>query len=359
MNLTESDYLLGLSRVTGLGPVKIKKFLEILGSAEEFWKIDEADLQELKLPKELAKSFLHLRSSLDLVLERKKLNESGIQILGMTVEGYPPLLREIYDPPVVLYVRGELDPDSAKIGVVGTRIMTVYGRQVTAALAGELAMSGLTIVSGLARGVDALAHRTALEVGGKTVAVLGSGLDNVYPAENRGLAEKIVASGGAVVSEYPPETAATVGTFPARNRIIAGLSEGVLVTEAGEDSGSLITANAAADQGRTVFGVPGSIFSRQSAGTNELLKIGAKVVTGSRDILEELSIEYKSVEMVEVKPDNEMEAAILGKVSGEPVHFDELVRNTGISSGELGAALTVMVISGKLIDLGGYYAKRN
>src|SRR2546429_8325571 len=270
MNLTESDYLLGLSRVTGLGPVKIKKFLEILGSAEEFWKIDEADLQELKLPKELAKSFLHLRSSLDLILERKKLNESGIQILGMTVEGYPPLLREIYDPPVVLYVRGELDPNSAKIGVVGTRIMTVDGRQVTAALAGELAMSGLTIVSGLARGVDALAHRTALEVGGKTVAVLGSGLDNVYPAENRGLAEKIVASGGAVVSEYPPETAATVGTFPARNRIIAGLSEGVLVTEAGEDSGSLITANAAADQGRTGFWVARADFFRPRGGSNEL-----------------------------------------------------------------------------------------
>lgn len=257
--------------------------------------------RELKLPGNVKESITSNRKKIDLAKEIDSLGRSSISIVTISDSNYPKLLREIYDPPTVLYVRGHLDSNDLKIAVVGTRLMTVYGHQVTENLASELVAAGFTIVSGLARGVDALAHRAALQAGGQTIAVLGSGLNKVYPSENKFLADQIALS-GAVSSEYAPESEPSLGTFPSRNRIIAGLSKGVLVTEAGEDSGSLITANLAAEYGRETFTVPGPITSRQSAGANNLAKIGAKVVTSAADITEEFDLStLKTAEMVPVK----------------------------------------------------------
>lgn len=359
MKLNENDYLLGLSRVAGLGPVRVKQVLAILGSAKSFWEISEKNLAELKLNKDVVKNFLDLRSSIGLLAEKKKLREDRIEIVGLNSEKYPSLLRETYDPPIVLYVRGNLEPESTKVGVVGARLVTSYGSQVTLKLSADLATSGITVVSGLANGVDGLAHKASLEVGGRTIAVLGSGLNCIYPSGHQKLAENI-ANSGALVSEYPPDFLPVRGSFPARNRIISGMSVGVVVTEAGENSGSLITARVAIDQDRAVYAVPGSIFSKQSKGTNNLLKQGAKPVDSAQDILEDLEVASVPVEFREIKGDNPTEDSLLASMNGEPVHFDDLVRSTKLSPGEVGAALTVMVISGKLIDLGGsYYGKRH
>ena len=358
--ISSSAYLLGLSLIPGLGPARIKILQQHFPDPAEVWGLSEKSLRALKLPEGVASSILEYRKKIDLEGELAKLSKAAIKIITLLDDDYPPLLREIYDPPPVLYVRGNLRPLAPKIAVVGTRLMTVYGHQVTESLTRDLVGTGLTIVSGLARGVDAMAHRTALAAGGETIAVLGSGLNQVYPPENKHLAEEI-AQQGAVISEYPPAVEAARGTFPARNRIISGLSLGVVVTEAGEDSGSLITANSAAEQGRLVFSVPGPVNSRQSAGANSLIKVGAKLVTSTEDILDELNLAEKIVpqEMVAIKPANSTEGKILETLTAEPTHFDDLVRTTKLPAGKLGSALTVMVISGKVADLGGNFYARN
>ena len=357
--MNDTKYLFGLSQIPGLGPVRIKALLQIIASPKNLWRLPQRNLDQIKLPRDVREAFTLVRDSFDLEAEYDKIIQSGITIIGLTDSTYPKLLKEIYDPPTVLFVRGSLDPVSTKIAVVGTRLMTTYGHQVTASLTEELAQGGLTVVSGLARGVDALAHRTTLQVGGVTVAVLGSGLDRIYPSENRHLAEEIVARGGAVISEYLPDQDPTAGSFPARNRIIAGLASAVVVTEAGEDSGSLITAEQALEQGRLVFAVPGSIHSKQSRGANHLISQGAKMVTSTADILDELNLTVSAQPLVEITAANQEEATILDQLSSDPVHFDDLVRSTKLRSDKLGAALTVMVISGKVRDLGGsFYARR-
>ncbi|HET7713376.1 MAG TPA: DNA-processing protein DprA, partial [Patescibacteria group bacterium] len=347
------EYLLGLSLIPDLGNVRIKLLLEHLGSPRLIWQMSEREVRALKLPSSVQNSFLENRKKIDLAREFDDVITNGVTLLTLSDDNYPPLLKEIYDPPAVLYIKGKLNPTSLKIGVVGTRLMTAYGHQLTQSLTQSLVASGLTIVSGLARGVDSLAHRSTLQSGGVTVAVLGSGLNRIYPAENKHLAEEITQK-GAVISEYALNCEATRGTFPARNRIISGLCLGVLVTEAGEDSGSLITANAALEQGRHVFSVPGPINSRQSVGTNSLLKIGAKLVTGADDILEELNLEGVSArEMTPITGDTPDEVSVLNILSLEPFHIDDLARATKIPAGKLGGVLTVMVISGKVSDLGG------
>ncbi|MBU1879469.1 MAG: DNA-processing protein DprA, partial [Chloroflexi bacterium] len=269
---------------------------------------------------------------------------------------YPALLREIHGAPPVLYVRGELLPrDEWALAVVGTRRVTAYGREVTSRLAGELARCGVTVVSGLARGVDTVAHRAALDAGGRTIAVLGSGLDVVYPAENRKLAQQI-AEQGALVSDYSLGTRPEAGNFPARNRIISGLALGTLVTEAGAGSGALITADYALDQGREVFAVPGSILSRGSAGTNDRIQQGgAKLVASVPDILEELNLTMIAdhQEAREVLPANETEAALLAQLAAEPVHIDQLARGAALPVAEVSAALTMMELKGLVRHAGG------
>jgi DNA processing protein len=240
------------------------------------------------------------------------------------------------------------------VAVVGTRRASTYGREVTRRLVSVLAQSGVTIVSGLARGIDAVAHQTALEAGGRTIAVLGCGIDLVYPPEHRELARRIAAQ-GALVSEYPLGTQPEPGNFPPRNRIISGLSLGVVITEAGRDSGALITADYAAEQGRDVFAVPGSILSAGCAGTNRLIQDGAKPVLDAADILQELNLTMvaEQKEARQALPTTETEALILAHLSAEPVHVDDLTRAVGLPVAQVTSTLALMELKGMVRQVGG------
>jgi len=247
-----------------------------------------------------------------------------------------------------------MEEDAWAVAVVGTRRSSPYGREVTRRLSAALARSGITIVSGLARGIDGEAHRAALEAGGRTIAVLGCGVDQVYPPEHRKLAAQIIAQ-GAVVSDYPLGTRPEGGNFPPRNRIISGLSLGVLITEAPVRSGALITANYAAEQGRDVFAVPGPILVRRSAGTNALIQDGAKLVLGPEDILEELNLNMvvEQVEARQVLPADETEAALLSHLSAEPTHVDEIRQQVGLSIEQVTGTLALMELKGMVRQVGG------
>ncbi len=269
---------------------------------------------------------------------------------------YPALLAKIYDPPRELYVRGVLPPaDSLYFAVVGTRAATLYGKQVTHEIVRELARAGVVIVSGLALGIDGDAHRAALEVSGRTVAVLGSGIDraSVYPPEHRGLADQIVEAGGAVIAEYPPETPPTKYSFPQRNRIIAGMSVGVLIVEAKEKSGALITAQFALDEGREVCAVPGPVTSETARGPHRLLKAGARLVADARDVLELLGIE-EAPRPATPKLEG-AEAALFASISHEPVHIDTLAEATKLDIATLTSTLAIMEINGFVKNIGGMH----
>ena len=255
----------------------------------------------------------------------------------------------------MLYLRGSLTPaDEWSVAVVGTRRATVYGKEATRLIAGELARAGVTVISGLARGIDTVAHQAALDAGGRTIAVLGSGVDVTYPAENRRLMQRIIKE-GAVLSEYalgrPPEA----GNFPPRNRVISGLSLGAVVVEAGRRSGALITADYAVEQGRDVFAVPGNIFNRNSQGCNRLIQQGAKLILRVEDILEELNLTMvaQQLELRAVVPENETESLVLGFLSGDPLHVDELVRRTALPISEVSSTLALMELKGMVRQVGG------
>jgi DNA processing protein len=300
-------------------------------------------------------AFMTWRSKLDLSDELSRLLELGVTVLTWDSPDYPSLLKVIPNSPPVLYVRGELLPqDDWALGVVGTRRATVYGREATHALVGGLAAGGVTIISGLAYGIDTYAHQTALDAGGRTIAVLGSGVDIIYPAQNRKLADKI-SSQGAIVSEYPLGTRPEGSNFPPRNRIISGLSLGVLVVEGTTRSGAMITADFAAEQGREVFAVPGNILNRLSSGPNQLIQNGAKLVTSIGDVLEELNLTMvaEHTEAREILPDNETEAVLLQHLSAYPVHVDDLGRAAGLSASEVASSLTLMELKGKVRQVGG------
>jgi DNA processing protein len=276
-------------------------------------------------------------------------------VLTWESHDYPHLLREIPSPPPVLYVKGTLtEEDGWAVGVIGTRRASTYGREVTRRLVGALARSGITIVSGLARGIDGEAHRAALEAGGRTIAVLGCGIDRVYPPEHRKLAEEIVEN-GALVSDYALGTAPEGGNFPPRNRIISGLSLGVLVTEAGARSGALITVDYAAEQGRDVFAVPGSVLNRGSKGSNSLIQDGAKIVLSPEDILVELNLTMvaEQTEVRQMLPANETEEALLSQLSAEPIHVDELQRQLNLPIAQVTSTLALMELKGMVRQVGG------
>jgi DNA processing protein len=264
-------------------------------------------------------------------------------------------LLQIPDPPPVLYVRGRLtNEDEWAVAVVGTRRASAYGKTVTQRLVTDLAVNHVTIVSGLARGIDGEAHQVALDAGGRTIAVLGCGLDLIYPPEHRNLAREIVEN-GALVSEYPLGTRPEASNFPPRNRIISGLSLGVLVVEAGFKSGALITADFAADQGRDVFAVPGNLYARTNVGTNRLIQDGAKLVMGAEDILEELNLMMvaQQVEVRAVVPETETEALLLQHLSLEPVHVDELALRVELPISDVTSNLALMELKGMVRQVGG------
>ena len=266
---------------------------------------------------------------------------------------YPRSLKEIFSPPFILYVRGTINLDQLMVGVVGSRRMTGYGIRATEYIAGELAANGVIIVSGMALGIDTIAHQAALNEGGKTIAVLGCGLDRVYPSSNLQLARDIVEN-GAIVSEFPIGTRPALQNFPARNRIISGLSMGLVVTEAAESSGSLITAKAALDQNREVFAVPGEIFNLNSVGTNNLIKMGARLVTSAQDVFDEFGIKNPEIvtKMRELTPKTNEERIVIGILELEPYHIDDIIKKSGLSHNVVSSTLTMMEVTGKVKHIG-------
>jgi len=348
-NEQQIKYWISFQRIQGIGKAKMALLEQYFGSLEKAWHASAADLKVAGLDSHALKKVAEMRPTISPDDEIASLNRMGITALTYHDAAYPTRLKEIYDYPPVIYLKGSFAPDDKWcISIVGTRKATIYGKQVTAELTADLAACGLTIVSGLARGIDSVAHRSALEAGGRTIAVFACGLDMVYPAENASLARQIIQN-GVLISEYPPGTRPKPEYFPRRNRIISGLSLGVLVTEAQESSGAGITASCALEQNREVFAVPGSILAPASRGTNRLIQEGAKLVLSHTDILEELNITTieRQLELGEMAEGaSESEKLILSQLSGEPMHIDEICRSSSLPPAEVSSGLTIMELRG-------------
>ena len=347
--MSDVRYWLGFNLVPHVGPVRVRALLAHFGNLEAAWRADAANLRAAGLPQNAIQELQYRRQRLDLNAELRKVEDHGLQILTWESDGYPSLLRNIDQPPPVLYVNGEITSDDDwAVAVVGTRNATSYGLRVAERFAGALAENNVTVVSGLALGVDGAAHRAALRAGGRTIAVLGCGLDTVYPYRHRALADEIRRA-GAVVSDYPLGTKPDASNFPPRNRIISGLSLGTLVVEAGIRRGALITVRFALEQGRETFAVPGSIDSPRSAGTNTLLQRGeAKPVMDVADILEELNLSMVPQQRAvrQEVPATPTEAALLHHISADPTHLDDLVRRSGLETSLVSSTLTIMELKG-------------
>lgn len=335
----------------------MQRLLSFFPTSEDAWRAGFQDLLASGIGEKLAEKMVAERNAINPDEEWEKLENEKIRILLLSSPEYPKLLKEISSPPYVLYCKGELDFNSRPmISVVGSRKYSEYGFRVAAGLVRDLAKAGIIIVSGMALGIDALAHRAALDNNSQTVAVLGNGLDreNIYPKNNFNLSREICQN-GALISDYPVGTPAGVGTFPARNRIIAGMSLGTLIVEAGEKSGSLITAGLALESNREVFAVPGSIYSPQSFGTNKLIQSGAKLITSANDILEEIGIEEIKHERKEIPPEvtNSEEKILLKILSHEPLHIDNLARLSKLETRLISSTLSMMEIKGWVRNVGG------
>ena len=348
-------YWVGFNLVKGIGSVRFRALLEAFGSAENAWHADPEALRTAGLSQKLVENLVKVRAEKSLEKEWEKLHQQGIRVLTWENEGYPRRLMEIEQPPPVLYLRGELTvEDEWAVAVVGTRNITSYGRQVTEVIAGGLARNGLTVVSGLARGADSVAHQAAISAGGRTIAVLGCGVDQIYPPENRRLAEQII-NHGALISDYAPGTAPEGVNFPARNRIISGLSLAVVVTEAGQKSGALITATFAAEQGRDVFAVPGNITAPHSQGTNRLIRDGAYPLLDVQGVLEVLNLTIVNEQRAarHAIPSDPVEAQLYQSLSQEPRHVDEIRLLTGMPIEKVSATLAMMELKGMVRQVGG------
>lgn len=353
--MSDLAYWVGFNKVRGIGPLRLRALLDTYGSIDRAWRASAEQLRSVGLDSRSVSNLIKTRSEIDLDQEMRRIEAIGVHVLTWDSPDYPPLLLETHAPPPVLYVKGELrDQDAWAVAVVGTRRASTYGREVTRRLAGSLARNGITVVSGMARGIDGVAHRAALEAGGRTIAVFGCGIDHIYPAEHRKLAEQI-ASHGALVSDYPLGTPPEGRNFPPRNRIISGLSLGVLVTNAGKTSGALITADFAAEQGRDVFAVPGSILTQGSVGPNQLIQDGAKLVVRAEDILEELNLAMvaEQREARQALPEDETEAALLKRLSTDPTHVDELQQETDLPISQVTSTLAMMELKGIVRQVGG------
>jgi len=351
----DKRYWVGFNLVKGIGAVRLRALREHFGDLSLAWQAPLDALQAAGLSQKIAERVIQARASVDLDGFMEQIAAQGIQVLTWEDEAYPACLKEIDQPPPILYLRGELTiEDSWAVAVVGTRRVTAYGRQVTEELASYLAQNGVTVVSGLARGVDAIAHQAALKAGGRTLAVMGNGVDRIYPPEHRALAEQILAS-GALLSDYAPGTPPEGANFPPRNRLISGLSLAVVVVEAGETSGALITAQFAVDQGREVFAVPGNILAPQSKGTNRLIQQGAHPLLSARDVLEALNLTRVSEQRLvrRALPADEVETQVLNVLAREPLHVDEIRNQTGLPIERVSATLVMMELKGMVRQVGG------
>ena len=336
--------------VPGIGPVLFKRLVARFETPNKVFKASASSLMEVEgIGERVAsdiRSFKNWKGAED---EMGKAESYGAAIITMADKEYPRNLLNIYDPPPYLYLRGRLDGDERAIALVGSRFASTYGKMVTEGLSRDLTRNGYAVISGMARGIDTAAHKGALSAGGRTIAVLGSGIDVIYPPENKGLYEEIVEA-GAVISEFPMGTGPLSENFPARNRIISGISLGAVIVEASLKSGSLITASCAAEQGREVFAVPGNINSKVSKGANKLIKDGAKLVEDVGDILEEFVSFAKASE----KPLNlTKEEAVLIEFLTEPVQIDNIAELSGMDVRSVSAILLSMEINGLVRQLPG------
>jgi len=287
-----SKYFNAFNLIGNIGPITFKKLLNYFNSLEIAWKSEINEFYKAGLNQSTIEQIKKQRPRINPDYEMERLEKEKIDIITIQDKSYPKLLKEIYAPPAILYIKGNFEPnDEFSLGIVGTRNFSDYGRHITPIITSELCKSNITIISGLAKGIDTIAHKTAIENNGRTIAVLGSGIDtnSIYPTINKYLAEKIIEN-GAVISEFPINTMPLPQNFPQRNRIVSGLSLGVLVIEAPEKSGSMITARNALEQNRDVFAIPGNIISNNSSGPNKLIKMGAKLVSQTSDILKELNL---------------------------------------------------------------------
>ncbi|MBV9492152.1 MAG: DNA-protecting protein DprA [Verrucomicrobia bacterium] len=355
--MTQTDALLVLNMLPRLGPVGVRRLLERFGNPQSTLRARRSELAQVQgLSAGALDSLLNWEKETDLTAELRRVQEAGVRITTILDADYPPSLKEIHDPPTVLYVWGALDPrDFHAVAVVGSRRTSHYGLECAKRFSYQLAYAGLTVVSGLARGIDAAAHQGALAAKGRTVAVLGGGLSHVYPPENFTLAERITSS-GAVVTEFPMDAKPDRQTFPMRNRIISGWGFGVLVVEAGLNSGALITAHQAAEQGRSLYAVPGPIDRPTSRGTNRLIQDGAKLVIDARDILEDLQTLFPNPPALRPSSPPDLPAelsAVYHAIGSEGTAIDQIIVRSGLSAGEATAALLQLEVRNLVRQLPG------
>jgi DNA processing protein len=371
--MTSREAYIALNMVDGVGPIRVRALRDRFGEAQAILGASKTDLMQVEgVGEEVARSITGWREKVDLDAELQRIEKSGVHVVCRDDAEYPKNLREIYDPPLVLYVKGTLtERDALAIAVVGSRRTTLYGQEMARKLAFQLARVGVTVVSGLARGIDTAAHNGALQAKGRTVAVIGCGIDIVYPSENKKLADEIVEKGGAVVTEFPFGVQPDRQNFPMRNRIISGWSLGVVVVEANLKSGALITANQAGEQGRQVFAVPGRADSILSKGANKLIKDGAKLTEDVEDILSEFEylLPKRATELTDLglegrgtKPAlqlSEMEEKVMAQVSNEEVAIDEIIRASGLTTACVSATLLALEMKRLVRQLPGKQYVRN
>jgi len=358
---------IALNLIPGVGPRSFLKLLSKFRSPDRILSARERELAEvLGQSGEIAQRIANYRDVVDIEKEMKLVEQYDASVLTLEDPRYPVRLAEIYEPPILLYVRGVLlERDKNSVAIVGTRRPSMYGKEVAERLAGELAQRGITVVSGMAEGIDSAAHRGALKAGGRTIAVLGGGVDVVYPSGNRKLMEQIISGGGAI-SEFPMGCPARGGNFPRRNRIISGLTLGTVVVEGDSHSGALITARYASEQGREVFAVPGNVNSFRTNGPHSLIKDGAKLTETANDVIEEIEGRLEvGLEPVAVtgaepglaeRPDiklSDVEGRILGTLSEEPLHIDRIADSCAVSAADTMSALTMLELKGLARQLPG------
>lgn len=356
-------FWLALNAIPGLGARRARLLLGQFGNPQAVLESSCSELRRVPgIGPELTKKIVTWKKYIDLDKELRLIEKHQLKVTVIDDSSYPKNLANIFDPPLILYVKGKFLPrDWISVAIVGSRRPSLYGRRTAEKLGRELAARGLTVVSGMARGIDSAAHKGALSSAGRTIAVLGSGLDVVYPPENKGLMEEISRE-GAVISEFPMATPPERGNFPRRNRIISGLSLGVVVVEAAQRSGALITVDCALEQGREVFALPGKVDSLTSGGTNRLIQQGAKLVTTSEDIIEELEPiwgnlslekETKSEDRLPLPPLKEEEKKIYALLSDEPQHIDSLIRGSGFLTSRVSSILLMLQMKKLIKELPG------
>lgn len=337
-------YWLAFSQVNQIGPARLMRLRKYFTDLKIAWQAKPTDYLAAGLDQRTVDYLLLAKKLIDPDNLLTELERHQISVCLFTDENYPPLLKQIYDPPAILYYRGKLVTEGMTLAIVGTRRISPYGTQLVKDIIPPLCQYHLITVSGLALGVDALVHQETLAGGGKTIAVLGNGLDdaNLYPSSNRYLAKKIIAADSVIISEYPPGTLPLKQHFPRRNRIIAGLSQGVLIVEGDIESGSLITASAALEQNREVMAIPGSVYSPNSTGPNELIKKGAHLIRNYRDIMDILDLKEISQTNQTPTPTDPQQKLIWEILNHEPLEIDEIIRQTGLGAADVNMQISIM-----------------